>query len=96
MAPRTVQPAVLANGRSHRATYSRDKKNGGYIIRVEGPRAKDFAGRDVPVTRKDGTEDSEKLVALVWSGVDDETGKPVALYTFEPKPKDAADDEISF
>jgi hypothetical protein len=74
----------------HRATYSRDKLNGGYIIRVIGPYANMFAGRTVPVYRQGEADPSnEKLDRLVWSGVDDGTynrddaGKPVALYTFE-------------
>ena len=80
--------------RMHRATFSRDKKTGGYLVRVEGPRAPDFAGREVPVTMRDGTEQTEKLERLIWSGKDQESGKPVALYKFEAKPKQA--EEISF
>lgn len=77
--------------RQHRATFSRDKKKGGYIIRVEGPHAMAFAGREVPVTMKDGSEGIEKLTDLIWSGADNETGKPVALYHFEPRPKEPLD-----
>lgn len=84
----------------HRATYSRDKKNGGYIIHVEGPRANSFAGRRVPVTRKDGSKDHETLTDLIWTGVADPppkgSGKPVALYHFQPKPRDEVEDEIPF
>lgn len=84
----------------HRATYSRDKKNGGYIIHVEGPRANSFAGRKVPVTRKDGSKDEETLTDLIWTGVADPppkgSGKPVALYHFQPKPRDEVEDEIPF
>ena len=76
-------------GRSHKATYSTDKKNGGYLVRVAGPHAGEFAGREVPVVRKDDTETMEKLVRLIWKGTDEETGKPVALYAFEARPKDA-------
>lgn len=79
----------------HRATYARDKKKGGYLIRVEGPHAGKFAGREVPVSRKDGSSDPETLTDLIWSGIDDESGKPVALYGFTPKPKEL-DDEIPF
>ena len=39
--------------RSHKATYARDKRKGGYLIRVIGPNAAAFAGREVPVIRKD-------------------------------------------
>lgn len=73
--------------RQHKATYARDKQKGGYLIRVEGPHAAAFAGREVPVVRRDDTEELEKLTALIWSGNDEETGKPVALYAFEPRPK---------
>lgn len=82
--------------RSHRATYSTDKKNGGYIIRVEGPSANQFAGRTVPVTLKNNKgEHDEKLTRLIWAGVDKESGANVALYAFEARPK-AVQDEILF
>lgn len=79
----------------HKATYARDKKKGGYLVRVQGPAASQFAGREVPVTRMDDSKTNEKLTALIWSGMDTESGKPVALYSFEPKPKEAMD-EIPF
>lgn len=80
--------------RSHKATYARDNKKGGYLIRVEGPHASKFAGKEVPVTRMDNSESNEKLNRMIWSGTDKETGKPVALYTFEPKPM--VEEEITF
>lgn len=82
--------------RSHKATYARDKRKGGYLIRVIGPSAAAFAGREVPVIRKDDSETMEKLDGLIWSGTDEETGKPVALYSFEARPKDDLNDEIPF
>ena len=82
--------------RSHKATYSTDKRKGGYLVRVEGPNAGSFIGRTVPVTRKDGDENEEKLVRLIWSGVDQETGKNVALYAFEARPREDIADEIPF
>lgn len=70
---------------------------GGYIIRVIGPMANRFAGREVPVGRRDDSESTEKLTDLVWSGTDEDTGKPVALYNFEPRPRGTdLDDEIPF
>lgn len=84
--------ATKKSERAHRATYSRDKLKGGYVIRVEGPKANRFAGRTVPVTRRDGSESDEVLDTLVWSGKDNDSGEPVALYTFVPKPKDT--DEV--
>jgi hypothetical protein len=80
--------------RAHKATYSRDKRKGGYLVRVVGPHANQFIGREVPVTRNDGSESMEKLLKLVHSGVDGgevvaaDKGKNYALYTFEPKPRD--------
>jgi len=74
--------------RQHKATYARDKRQGGYMVRVEGPHAGVFAGREVPVTTKAGDEHPEKLIDLVWVGKDQESGKPVALYHFESRPKD--------
>jgi hypothetical protein len=84
--------------RQHKATYARDKRNpGAYLVRVEGPHASAFAGRDVPVTRKDDSESVETLDVAVWAGVDTETGKPVALYRFVAKPRDeAAADDLPF
>lgn len=81
--------------RSHKATYARDKrKPGAYLVRVEGPHAAVFAGREVPVTRKDDSESVETLTVAVWAGIDEESGNPVALYRFAAKPRDedAADD----
>jgi hypothetical protein len=85
----------MASGKEHKATYATDKKNGGYLVRVVGPHANAFAGREVPVTRKDDSEHKEKLVKLLWTGKDDDTGQPIGLYSFAPKPKDP-DDEIEF
>ena len=85
--------------REHKATYARDKKTGGYIIRVQGPKANAFAGRVVPVVTKDGGEHSETLDKLIWTGTDDGaisgyTG-PCALYSFKSQPK-KVEDEIPF
>ena len=80
--------APAKDGRKHRATYSTDKKKGGYLVRVEGPYPEKFAGREIPVTTRDGKEHIEKLVRLIWTGKDKETGVPVSLYTFEPKPRE--------
>lgn len=77
-----------AGERLHKATYARDKKKGGYLIRVEGPHAAKFASREVPVTQMSGNEHVEQLDKLIWTGVDDKSGKPVALYSFVPKPKE--------
>lgn len=87
--------------RSHKATYTTDKKKGGYLVRVIGPQAAHFAGRTVPVTRRDDSENEEMLDRLLWSGVDTGTeaqpgtGLPVALYAFKPKPR-KEDDEVPF
>lgn len=86
----------MADGkkRLHKATYARDKKKGGYLVRVIGPHADAFAGRDVPVVTRDDRENIETLDKIIWSGTDTGTedmpgtGQPAALYTFKPKPKD--------
>lgn len=81
--------------RAHKATYATDKRNGGYLIRVQGPSASAFVGREVPVSTKTGDEHMEKLIRLIWSGTDD--GKvsgytgPCALYAFESKPREPQD-----
>lgn len=74
--------------RAHKATYATDKRNGGYLIRVAGPHANKFAGREVPVTMRDGTEHTEELEKMVWAGKDQESGEPVALYRFKAKPRE--------
>ncbi len=80
--------------RAHRATFSTDKRKGGYLVRVEGPRAEAFAGRAVPVTRKNGQESMEQLDKLIWTGLDEESGKPVALYSF--KAHERRPDDVEF
>lgn len=82
--------------RLHKASYARDKRKGGYLIRVSGPTAGEFAGRVVPVTRMDGSESDEKLDGLIWTGMDEQTQQPVALYSFEPRPKDEKIDDLPF
>ena len=101
-----VQHPPATPKRAHKATYANDKKKGGYLVRVIGPSAGEFAGREVPVTTRDGTEHMEKLDKLVWSGVDagmpakdgkpemKGTGLPAALYTFVSKPREKIDTEF--
>lgn len=72
----------------HHATYARDKRKGGYLIRVAGPYPERFAGREIPVTRMDQSVSTEKLDALIWTGVDEERGGNVALYSFVARPRD--------
>lgn len=84
----------MATARKHKATYSTDKRTGGYLVRVAGPEAPAFVGREVPVTLKNGQEHKEKLSRLVWSGTDTTTGERVALYQFESKPREKV--EIEF
>lgn len=100
MAPNDAAKAAEpeAPRRLHKATFATDKRNpGNYLIRVMGPTADAFIGREVPVTRKDNTESVEKLAGIVWVGVDDETGQRVALYRFESKPREeVAIDDLPF
>lgn len=79
---------------AHSATYAADKKKGGYLVRVAGPHASAFVGREVPVLKKGETDPSskEKLTKLIWSGVDTESGGNVALYAFEARPRDPAEE----
>lgn len=82
--------------RQHKATYARDKRKGGYLIRVAGPNAGAFAGREVPVTTKAGDEHPEKLTGLIWTGIDNESGDNVALYSFESRPREESQLEVPF
>lgn len=78
----------------HVATYAQDKRTGGYNIRIVGEYPEKFAGREVPVTRKDGSKNTEKLTRLLWSGPDKdpetkkETGRQAALYSFQARPRE--------
>jgi hypothetical protein len=53
-------PAVPDDG-PHVATYTINKRDGGYNVRVNGPKAGLFTGQDVPVSTKDGKELMEKF-----------------------------------
>lgn len=90
--------AGFVKKRLHKATFATDKKKpGSYLIRIEGPTAAAFGGREVPVTRKDNSESFEKLEACVWSGIDEEKHVPVALYRFKAKPKaEETPDDLPF
>lgn len=88
------------DGRKHRATYAKRKDENknplpGYNIRVEGPNAKSFSRKWVPVTRLDGSEAMEHCLERLWEGKDEETGINVALYAMWKKPREL-DDEIPF
>lgn len=82
--------------RQHHATFARDKRRGGYMVRVEGPNANRFAGRVVPVSMKDGQETQAELDVLIWSGPDKQSGKLTALYSVVPHALENLDDEITF
>jgi hypothetical protein len=84
-----------SNSQQHRATYASDKRVGGYLVRVVGPYANRFVGREVPVTLKSGAVQPEMLVKLIWTGVDKDTQHPVALYKFRPRPAEE-EEEIEF
>jgi hypothetical protein len=96
MADKAQTGAPAAAERKHKATYARDKRKGGYLVRVAGPYPEMFAGREVPVTTRDGAEHPEKLTALIWTGADAERGERVALYAFESRPRDTDTDVIDF
>lgn len=98
LAAKAAEPAKPAGGkaRAHRATYATDKRAGGYLIRIQGPNADKFAGREVPVTMKNGDEHKEKLQRLVWSGKDKETSENVGLYKFEAKPRETKETTFEF
>lgn len=83
------------DGRSHRATYAKDKMKGGYLIRIDGPQAPKLGRRWVPVTRIDNSENMEFTMDLIWSGTDENSGKPVALFSMWKAPKQE-EDEIPF
>jgi hypothetical protein len=87
-------PVKQGAKRQHKATYATDKKNGGYLIRVEGPNSNAFSGKIVPVVKRDDSESAEALDRLIWTGKDAETGKLVSLYSFVQKPRVNAEPEF--
>lgn len=91
-----AKKSAPANGRQHRATFARDKRNGGYLIRIQGPHAERFSGRTVPVTRKDNSEEEQELESMIWTGPDAESGDKVALYKFVAKPREEEQDDVNF
>ena len=93
-APPPEPPIPSKDGRRHKATFAKDKYERGYNIRVEGPRAHEFAQKWVPVTRIDGSETMEFCLERLWKGTSDDSGQPVALFSLYKKPRDA--DEIPF
>ncbi len=95
----TDQP-VSGKG-SHRATFSRDKKNPGkFLVRVVGPYAEKFENREVPVQVNDGTTKMTKLTRAIASGEDDgkiipaDKGKKWVLYHFEQAPREQIEAEF--
>jgi hypothetical protein len=86
-------PTNAEGKRTHRATYARDKKTGGWLVRVVGPQAAEFAGDTVPVSTANGEEHDETLTIMRWSGPDKDpssgelTGRNAALYSFDAKPR---------
>jgi hypothetical protein len=88
-------PLPSKDGRKHRATYARDKRQGGYMVRIVGPHAADFrVGQFVPVTRMDGSEAMEQLNGLVWKGTDEESSQPCALHQMVKRAR--AEQELEF
>jgi hypothetical protein len=91
---------------AHRATWAKDRRNGGYLVRVIGPNANRFGERrvddgskdgiivrrKVPVTLKSGEQKMAELGGVVWTGKDEDTGQPVALYTHIPEQADEQDE----
>lgn len=94
----------------HRATWAKDRQNGGYNVRVVGPMANRFGARkvkdedgketivyrDVPVTLKNGSQRMVKLGDVLWTGKDEDTGLPVALYSHIPDTVEEDQGEIPF
>lgn len=85
---------AVKSKRIHKASYAKDKKKGGYLIRVQGPNSNMFAGREVPVSMKSGDEQLETLGSLIWTGKDQDSGENVTLYSFVAKPKEKVEAEF--
>lgn len=93
----TVAPSA---GRLHTASYTRIKdQHFKWFIRVVGPSAEKFSGRDIPVSTKKGEEHPETLAKMIWNGEDKITKANVAIYEFVAKPRvedEDLSDEIPF
>lgn len=79
----------------HRATYTKSKTTGEYLIRIVGPDAVHATGETIPVSTKSGDIHMETLGELVSQGIDDwigpgyePSGQPFALYRFDRKPRE--------
>lgn len=74
----------------HKASFAADKKNPGeWLVRVIGPAPDKFAGKTIPVSKKDGTTSATKLGRLIWTGTFPDADEPVALYAIQPELSDA-------
>lgn len=97
---RKVEPVITTTtvatkeGRRHRATYAADSRNPGkWQILVIGPDAKEFAGREIPIQMKNGSETTEKLDKALWAGKTKDTDENMCYYSFTARPRDEAGDE---
>ncbi len=101
---KAVDPSTentLPKGRQHKATYARDKKNpGSFLVRITGPHAKEFEGREVPVMKNGGGEQLETLSRAVFSGTDEgkitpaDKGQTYCLYEMVRHPKEYVQPEF--
>lgn len=99
--PETDQKTLYpTNGRQHSASYTRLRGEPlKWFVRVVGPHALKFSGRDIPVATKNGVEHEEKMGRLLGDFTDQDTGQPVGIYEFIAKPKaspEELDDVIPF
>lgn len=85
--------------RQHVATFSFNQRAQQYNVRVVGPHADKFAGREIPVSRLNKPDSIEKLTRMLKSGIDEgkvvpeNKGKMYALYSFVQKPRAVEEEE---
>lgn len=70
------------------ATFQRNKRGNGWIVRVVGPHSDAFSYKTIPVTMKDDSTKQVELTNVIWSGYTDDD-EEISLYgiVYAPPPR---------
>lgn len=83
----TTRGKTSRNG-TRTATFQRNKRGNGWIVRVVGPHSEAFSYKSIPVTMKDGSTKMVELTNVIWSGYTDDD-EEISLYgiVYAPPPR---------